>query len=420
MVGPKVSFPALERYERELATLNEEEGSIVNRADAEARDLSDAEAARLDAIEARRVKMTDDLDRHSRVLKARADLVESKARETIRSHQARITGGTLAIARDPMAGYQHGGQFLADLRAVHETGVYTERLRAYAAATTSANEKTGPGGGWAVPSGPAGPIAQAIAGAGSLLDAMRPVFVDRTTPIPVDPSGSWSTSGVQAAPTAEGDATTATIPALSQATPTLYKATVLVHAGEEFMSDTPAAFDALAKMIGRALRGVVERWILRGSGVGEPLGILNSPALIAVPGTGAGTLTAAHVAADAGRIVPGDPGAFIVASPSATGALAAIELAGGRLPAPVVTSMEAPALGTAGDCTFVAPSGFAVHVKAGSFTPQATIYFQFDQGLHSLRAWVRLGMVPLLAAPVTPAVDTSTTVSHCVTTATRT
>jgi hypothetical protein len=81
--------------------------------------------------------------------------------------------------------------------------------------------------------------------------------------------------------------------------------------------------------------------------------------------------------------------------------------------------MEAQAVGTAGDCTAIAPSGFLTLVKGG-VESQATIYFYFDQGLLTLRSYLRLGQVPLLSAAVTPKLDTATTLSHCVTTATRT
>jgi hypothetical protein len=247
---------------------------------------------------------------------------------------------------------------------------------------------------------------------------MLPVPVARTTPIPVETGTQWGTTSVQAAKTAEGAAATPSAPALAQVTPTLYKAVAVVHMTEELSTDTPAAYEALAAIIGRQLRGVAERWLLRGSGQGEPLGILNAPALLALAGSGAGTLTTTHLAAAAGRFL-GGPGSFLVAGPSATGALRKIEMDGGRLPLPVLPTMEAPAVGTVGDATFVNPAGFAVHVKTGSLEPEATIYFALDQGLTSLRAWLRLGCVPLLSAPATPKLDTANTVSHAVTTATR-
>lgn len=417
----RIASPALDRYETELAGLSEEEGTILNCADAEGRDLSPADVARLDQIEARRDKLTGDLNRHARALEVKAELAERKAFVAARSNAGRITGGELAVARSRTAGFRNLVDFTRAIRAQYDSGApKDERFEAYAAATTTANEGAGPAGGWAVPPGLAAPIVEAVAGPGSLLGMMRPVPVDRTTAIPVDTGTAWGTTGIQAAPTAEGASTTATVPALALATPTLYKATALANVTEELIADSPRAAEALAGIVGRQLRGAAERWILRGTGAGEPLGILSSPALISVPGTGAGTLTASHVAAAAGRLLPGDPGAFIVAGPGATGALTAIELGGGRLPLPVVTSMEAPAVGTAGDATLVAPSGFAVHVHSSSFTQQMTIYFAFDQHVATLRAYVRLGMAPLLSAPVTPKLDSSTTVSHAVTTATRT
>jgi HK97 family phage major capsid protein len=188
----------------------------------------------------------------------------------------------------------------------------------------------------------------------------------------------------------------------------------------------------------RQLQGIVERWLLQGTGLGEPIGILKAPALVSVDaeasGNGSGTLIRKNLSKCAGRLMPGSEAeAFWIVSPSAKIEVADLMLAAngntgealrngfgpGLLGFPVATSMESPAVGTAGDCTLVAPSGFLTLVKGG-IQSQATIYFYFDQGLQTLRSYIRIGQVPLLSAAVTPKLDTSTTLSHCVTTATRT
>jgi HK97 family phage major capsid protein len=201
-----------------------------------------------------------------------------------------------------------------------------------------------------------------------------------------------------------------------------------VHVTEELMTDSPAAFDALGRIVAHTLRGPLEKWLLRGNSVNEPLGILNAPSLIFVAaessGNGAGTLVRQNLSKMDARCIA-DPDAFWVASPSAKGAMNDVLLAGGHggaagtlLGHPIVTSLRSPAVGTVGDCTLVAPSGFLCYTRG--IEAQTTIYFQFDQGLASLRAYIRVALAPVLSAAVAPELDTANTVSHCVTTATRT
>lgn len=449
-----------------LAGLVAEQSQVLNTALAAKRDLTDEENEKLKEIEASQSKLEEQIARHIAHAEAQAriqaplpspissDVEHARAerepqRQPQRQPPAKDQGVRPPItrrdARDPADTPTYGfataqDWFKAIRTAAVNPSLIDRRLTyAQAAATTYANEGTGPEGGWAQPPEYSKDIVEAVMGAATLLGRMRPLPSNSNVyQIPVDESTQWGTAGVQAAKTSEGAASTVSNIALQQRVVVLYKASSFVNVSEELSVDNPASVQHITRVMARQLLGIVERWLLRGNGLAEPVGILIAPALVSVAaeasGNGAGTLIRKNLSKCSGRLLPGfDNEAFWVVSPSA-----AIEIddllltAGGNtgrdlergfgqtlLGKPVVKSMEAQPVGTAGDATAVAPSGFLTLVKTGGIRTDATIYFYFDQGLQTLRSYLRIGQVPLLSAAVAPKLDTSTTLSHCVTTATR-
>lgn len=444
-----------------LAGLVAEQDKILNTALAAKRDLTDEENTKLKEIETDQTKLEEQVARHIAAAQARARLeqplpspvssdVEHARAEREPQRQAPKDQGvrppiTRRDARDPADTPTHGFAtqqewFKAIRTAAVNPSLIDRRLTyAQAAATTFANEGSGPEGGWAQPPEYSKEIVEAVMGAASLLGRMRPLPSNSNVyQLSVDESTQWGTAGVQAAKTGEGAASTVSNLALQGRVVVLYKATSFVNVSEELSVDNPASVMHINRVMARQLLGIVERWLLRGNGLAEPVGILTAPALVKVAaessGNGAGTLIRKNLSKCSGRLLPGfDNESFWVVSPSAkieiedllltAGGNTGRELQAGFGPTllgkPVVTSMEAQAVGTEGDATCVAPSGFLTLVKAGGIRTDATIYFYFDQGLQTLRSYLRIGQVPLLSAAVAPKLDTSTTLSHCVTTATR-
>lgn len=453
-MDPTNKDPVAAYDERILACL-QTETQILETAQAAGRDLTDDERTKITETQASREQCEADKALYIRTRDAQARIERPAPRKTDEPGATSTTGvpvagATTSTTRRPITGRDvaaesptHGfesGQawFRAIAQACANPSLTDRRLTAaQAAATTFANEGAGDQGGWAMPPDYAAGIVQVVMGQASLLGRMRPLQSNSNIyQVPVDETTDWGTSGVQPYKTAEGAATTVSNIALAQRVVTLYKASALVNVSEELSTDNPAAVTHITRAIAGRLNANVERWILRGSGVGEPLGILNAPALVSVgkdSAQTADTITRGNLAKCAGRLIPGtDANAFWVASPSAKiGMLDVLLAANGNdgtnlqrgfgptvLGYPIVTSMEAAAIGDAGDCTIVAPEGFLTLVKGG-IQSAATIYFYFDQGLTTLRAYLRLGQVPLLSAAVTPKVDTATTLSHCVTTEAR-
>lgn len=443
-----------------LKGLVSEQAQILATAQAASRELTDEEKTKMKEVASKRDALEDEIHIRIDALEAQARLDEmdkpqaspvssdiAHARAAAPAPAQRrgvaaptpITGRDLA-AESPTHGFATAQDWFKAIRvaAVNPSIVDRRLTNAQAAATVFANEGAGPEGGWSLPPEYSKEIVEAVAGQASLLGRMKPIqSTSNIFQIPVDETTQWGTTGVQAAKVSEGGAATATVLALQGRTVTLYKAVSLVNVTEELATDNPASVQYINRVMGRQLQGIVERWILRGSGVGEPVGILNAPGLVSVTaesaGNGAGTLIRKNLAKCCGRLLPGyDSEAFFCMSPSALIEVNEILLAvNGNsrddltrgfsqtvLGKPIHVSMEAQPVGTAGDATCIAPSGFLTLVKGG-VQSQATIYFYFDQGLQTLRSYLRIGQVPLLSAPVTPKLDTSTTLSHCVTTATR-
>lgn len=445
---------AVDRLRERLRDLTTNELNLLQGAEASKRDLSEEEKTKIVSIQGERTSLEAEIDLRIKAAEAQARILapqpspisspvaEAKAMTKTPQHEplrqpSPITGEDM-ITRDPKCGFKHGGDFLAAIRNVHQ-GAFDYRLRAMAAQTMYANEGVGTEGAWAMPPEFASGIIEAVAGQATLLGRMKPMqSASNFFYAPVDESTAWGSTGLQPKKNAETVAATASKLAINQRVVQLFKATVFTNVTEELNADNPAVTQYITRIMGRQLQGLVERWILNGSGVGEPLGILNAPALVSVAaetsGNTSGTLIRQNLSKMSGRLIPGyENEAFWVVSPSAKIAVNDVKLAasGNRrddysagftdplLGYPMVTSMESPAVGTVGDIMLVAPSGFMTMTRGGVNT-QATIFFAFDQGLTTLRAYIRIGQQPILSAAVTPKLDTATTLSHCVATATRT
>src|SRR5512139_2008034 len=100
---------------------------------------------------------------------------------------------------------------------------------------------------------------------------------------PTAGSGNTAFAGrVTATPKAEGAALAETQPQLVELEWTIHKEGGYVEVSNELIADSPQAIDVLLRrLFGVAIASKKERHILRGSGAGEPLGILNAACAVA-------------------------------------------------------------------------------------------------------------------------------------------
>ena len=242
---------------------------------------------------------------------------------------------------------------------------------------------------------------------------------DETTP--------WGSAGIIAGWTAEGVQMTQRAAALQQRHVQLQTLTGLVLATDQVLNDAPRLQDLIARKLPLALRWKVDEAIFRGSGVGEPLGILNSGALLSVAKEStqsAASVVALNIAKMYGAMRPEGLGSAVwfcsnsvipqllsltvgqypVFLPVAGGAPSMIGApAGLLLGKPVYITNHCSAMGTAGDMIFANMKGYCGVVKSGidSIKFDSSIHLFFDYNITAFRGVMRFGGEPYLSTYIT-------------------
>jgi HK97 family phage major capsid protein len=265
--------------------------------------------------------------------------------------------------------------------------------------------------------------------------------VDETTP--------WATSGVRVYTRGEAQAMTQSKLALKDHTTKLNEVYAFVPMTDELLEDAPLLSSHLTKKAGQALGFKLSEYVFSGTGVGQPLGILNSPALVTQAAVGsqtADTIHADNIIAMWGRMVASVRGSSVwivnqdaeaqlmklglgvVPATSTTpiggmpiylppGGLSASPY-GTLLGRPVVTTELGSALGDVGDIVLAYMPGYFSPYKARGVKSDVSMHLYFDQGVTSFRWTYRMGGQPYLSAPITRK-NGSNTLSHFVTLAAR-
>jgi HK97 family phage major capsid protein len=194
-------------------------------------------------------------------------------------------------AKDPeVPAYKHLGEQLLDvMRACKPGAKPSERLLKSQKAIVGASEQVPADGGFLVQTDLAGELMRPVYETSPLLSGMRRFTISGNANsvllYGVDETSRATGSrygGVRAYRLAEGDALTASKPKFKQIRMELHKVGVLAYATDEILQDSTL----LGQVIGEAARNELAFFqaddVLRGTGVGMPLGILNAPALVTV------------------------------------------------------------------------------------------------------------------------------------------
>ena len=235
---------------------------------------------------------------------------------------------------------------------------------------------------------------------------------------PVDETTAWGTGGIKAFWTAETVAMTQSRPSLRSATVRLEKLACLVPITEEMLDDAPAMDRYLRSKMPMAIDWETSLAIVRGTGVGQPLGFMNSPALVTVlkeSGQAANTLVAANVAKMYARMpVRSRSSAIWLVHPDVEPLLYTMSISnqpiylppggfsqspfGLLMGRPVMPHQACSALSALGDIIFFDPMQYLTVGKAGGVRVETSMHLWFDQDIQAFKATLRLAGQPWWAS----------------------
>lgn len=340
------------------------------------------------------------------------------------------------LAADPKRGFKSFGEFAQATAMASREGVSPDRRLVIGAAApgTVGNEGAGADGGFAVPPQYSSDIFKLSLGEGSLLPLTDNTEVQGNSMVfPKTEQTPWGTNGVRAYWQAEAGAATATKPSLGTQALRLHKLMALVPLTDELVADTNALDTFIPDLVGDSIRWKTNEAILFGNGNGQPLGAMNSGALVTVAkesGQATLTLDRMNVAKMAARmpfvdtlknqvwIMNNDAMPYLWTLNSnnqllflpygaANGAFQGSPN-GTLLGRNVMTSQHAPSFTSANDVALLDLSYYRTITKAGGMQTATSLHLYFDADALAFRVTFRIDGSPKIAAPINPAKGSTT------------
>lgn len=441
-----------------MVELAEMSNDITNTAIAEGnRDLSADERRNLDAYTAEFDGLDEDLKRMESTL-ARTEMVnkglgrqvppaaggddeppvQNVARPNATRAQAAARASVPAQPRDNRAdgrwGFANAAQYLQAVTNASKRGSTPDPRLIQNAPTTYGREGVGEDGGFAVPPDFRSTIVQKVTGVDSLLGRTDQMTTSSNSiTLPIDETTPWQTSGgIQAYWEREGGQKQQSKPQLGELTVKAHKVIALVPMTDELLEDAPAMAAYVNRKAPEKIDWKVSEAILRGTGVGQPLGILSSPGTIEIGAEGgqaADTVNFANVSKMFYRMnsASRSRGVWLV-SPDVEEQLAQMVFPGQGngnaipvfLPAgglsqspystlfgrPIIPTEALPTLGDRGDIVFADLSQYMTLVKGGGVKQDVSIHLFFDYDITAFRFVMRVGGQPWWNTPITAASGT--------------
>lgn len=433
--------------ERQTA-LMESSQAIIGRAEAETRDLTTEEQGQIEGL----TNEFDDLERQiglrERVATQNATLTAPRGRQTdadpidgddsspaVRPHNSAAPRVTPRLPAEPRAtargtaGFRHFGEFANSVRMASMRGSELDARLRNAAVSTYGNEGSGADGGFAVPPDFRTEILSPVFNEDSLLALTdRLQSSSNTLTLPTDTTTPWQTTGgIQSYWTAEAGVKQQSKPALGETTLKLHTLATLIPVTEELLEDSPAMGAYLNRKAPEKMDFKVSDAIVRGTGVGMPLGFLNSPALVTVAAENAqtaDTIVVENLAKMWGRMpVQSRRTAVWLMHPDAEAQLPLMKL--GNMPVylppggvsgnmygslwgrPVIPHQVAETVGDVGDVMLVDLKQYLTATKTGGgrdsngLKSDVSIHLWFDQDMVAFRFTMRIAGQPWWPAAIT-------------------
>lgn len=409
-------------------------------------DLPDDDLAEVEEATARIARLQRALN-----IKEKINESGSRGRRTDNGSKTRGLTTVPAIPRDPNDVRTHGfnnfGEFAAKVGQAYKRSSEDAITRLTNAATTYGTESIGGDGGWLVPPEFSDSIWKKITGEASLMSRCAPFTTSRNSlAFPKDETSPWeNSSGIRVFWEGEGDSGTASKPKFEIETARLNKLMALVKVTDELLEDAPGLDSYLRFWTPIKMTSRINTAIVRGTGVGKPLGIINAASLVTVSKETSQDATTiifpninnmwsrlySECRANAVWLInqQAEPMlngmAFIPAAtqpggsttlltsytpvylPSGTVAGSPYGTLFGR---PVIPMQPCSALGTIGDIMLVDLMQYMVLTKAQATGPQVdtSIHLHFDQAIDTYRFIFRMTGQPMWANSIDPENGTDT------------
>jgi HK97 family phage major capsid protein len=435
-----------------LIEITEETQSVLAAQTKEGRDLTPEERKQLQGLTNEYEVLEADLELMNKADDQLNRLAEPQGRRTPpQDPQNQHSGEGMPAAKRGGGGFQTLGHFALAVATASRRGVQDGDQRLKLLYNVSPNsEGSGVDGGFAVPPDFRQDIVQKVMGVDSLVGRTDQLTSSSNTIVmPKDEIAPWQGTN----PRAYWEDEAAQIPqskiALGTDSIRLNKLTSLVPVTEELMEDAPALDAFLRRKIAQAIDYKIQDAIINGNGVGKPLGILNSPALVTVSQEGsqpADTLYAENIMNMWSRMYAPcrsravwlynqdcepqlmqmslkiknmagaeNVGGFPIYVPP--GGLSASPY-GTLLGRPMVPCESCATVGDIGDIIFADLTQYRTITKAGGMRTDISIHLWFDYDIVAFRVIIRIGGMPWWGAPITAA-KSSNSLSCFVVTETR-
>lgn len=423
----------LQALTTELDELVEQRDGIVTAADEADIDLTDEQVGEIEGLQKKIAAKQKQVDLRAQIA---SDHQSAGRRATPELRTALQSSGSVQAVKPRLnvrGGFDSFGQFAA-AAAKYNPGNPDQRM--LAAATTYSNEGNGSDGGFAVPQEFRNTIWQKVMSVDSLLSRCDQLITGSNNyTVPKDETAPWdTTNGVQVYWQGEGAAGTPSKVQLQSSTARLNKLFALVPVTEELLSDAPGLDSYLRAMAPRKMDAKINTALIRGNGVGQPLGILNAGSRIDVaiesgPQTTDTVIFPNIVKMWSRMYAPCRRNAVWIINQDVEpqlNSLAFLSTAASPVPAympanglsaspyatlmgrPVVPVAAASTLGDLGDIMLVDFTQYMAVTKGTDIRTDVSIHLYFDQDVSTYRFVFRIAGQPWWGSTITPENGTNT------------
>jgi len=436
----------IDDLQADLLDCNEKVQAIQAQADGEKRELTEDETAEVDRLMATFEAKTEEIERRQKMQDQAKRLSESFGRKTdANGDEDTPAAKERKVFARPRSedggkwGWRSFGEFAASVRtASARSGSLDPRLIANAP-TTYGSEGVGEDGGFAVPPDFRTSIMEKVMGEESLLARTDQLTTgSNSVTFPADETTAWDSSGgIQAYWSDEAAQITQSKPSLKEKQLRLHKLSCLVPVTEELMEDAPTLDGYLRRKVPEKFDYKIQNAILRGSGSGQPVGILNSNCLVTVakdtstsPVQPADTIRFQNIVDMWSRMyAPCRSNAIWLVNQDIEPELYTMQFSEGAnspvpvyLPAngaagspyatlmgrPVVPIQSASTLGDVGDIVLADMSKYLSVVKTGGVRADVSMHLFFDYDTTAYRFIMRIAGMPWWDSAISPANGTNT------------